>query len=94
MESMSEWKEKLRYLPHNLVGHLLMRLFQLFGLWGYQSGYTTRRCPSNLILVAAHGYSRKSEPLPLFCHKKGPKFLCKTCKSFPNSCKKLQNISN
>ena len=54
MESMSEWKEKLRYLPHNMVGHPLMRLFQLFGLWGYQSGYTTRRCPSNLDIIAKY----------------------------------------
>ena len=46
-----------------------------------------------LILVAAHGCSRKSEPPPLFCHKKGPKFLCKTCKSFPNSSKKLQKAA-
>ena len=33
MESAKEWKEKLRYLPHNLIGHPLMALFHLLGLW-------------------------------------------------------------
>ena len=28
-----EWRLKLRYLPHNLIGHPLMALAQLFGLW-------------------------------------------------------------
>ncbi len=33
MKASTEWKQKLRYLPHNLLGHPLMGLFQLCGLW-------------------------------------------------------------
>ena len=33
MESAKEWKQKLRYLPHNLIGHPPVALFHLFGLW-------------------------------------------------------------
>ena len=64
-------------------------------------GLDTRQDAAQVIwiLVAAHGCSRKSEPPPLFCHKKGPKlqnlqvfskFLQKTAKS----CKIFQTKSH
>ena len=31
MKVYPEWKQKLRYFPHNFIGHPLMGLAQLFG---------------------------------------------------------------